>query len=148
MANTKSVELSGVIDGDKQSLGNGSVLNAGLRVHRASFDFGVAGTKAIADTLTIAKLRGGDRVIGFIVSASADISTATLSFGVAGSATKYGAAQAGPADPDLGQLRTNAVSMQAAPLENGAGEEVIATIGTAALPNDSKLTIETLISHC
>lgn len=142
---TKAIpnELKGVMDGDGQSLAPGTVRRASVRTFRSSFDTAEEDTTT-SDTLSLGDdYREGDRVIGFIIASSTNMSAASLAIGDGTTADKFKAAGTLP------NATTVFVPVKAATLDDDAltePTELIGTISGATIP-DGILVIETLVSH-
>lgn len=130
MAKAIPDELSGVLDGDGQSMGSGIVRNAGIRSARSSWSTAEHSTTT-ADTLSLGHFHAGDCIRGFDIIASTDMSTASIAIGTADDPDMFSAAAALPAATR--QYRRVAKSAAGfAPLEDRA--ELIVTISGVAIP--------------
>lgn len=142
MAKKIPAELSGVVDGDELGKGSGIVRTAGIRRNRSTFT-NAGNIAAIADTLSLGKVHAGDAVRAFEITATTNMSAASIAIGTADDPDKFLAAAALP----------NATSGRRIVLPTAAGydpqteaEEVIATVSGAAIPAGS-LLIDTEFSR-
>jgi len=131
MAKAIPDELSGVLDGDGQSMGSGIVRNAGIRSARSSWDTSEHGT-TITDTLSLGHFHAGDCIRGFDISASTDMSAASIAIGTADDPDMFTAAAALP-NATRQYRRVAKAAAGFAPLEGRV--ELIATISGATIPN-------------
>lgn len=132
-------EFVGVLDGTRPaSKSDGGLVRADLKVIRATIPLEA---QASGDTIVIGKRPQGSSYFGHRILASATLATATIAIGTEAAAEKYRAAATfttanTPTDVAL------ASAVDDAPLDDE--EEMIVTIGTAALPGAGTLIIETL----
>jgi hypothetical protein len=135
MAEVVPTELAGVVNGDEQSKASGIVYNAGIRRRRTTFtSAGNIGTTS--DTLRLGRAKAGDAVRGFALTATTNMSAASLAIGTADDPDQYLAAAALP----------NATTARRIVLPTAEGfapltedEEVIGTISGASIPAGSLL---------
>lgn len=112
---------------------NGSTVNAGLRVMRATLPLdGTAIKGADGDTNLIARLPPGVSVQKIEVVSSVSLTTTTLAFGVTGNAGKYGAAKAYGTTPNTIVPYVSAAAKKDA--ISNTPIDVLMTVATAALP--------------
>lgn len=134
MAQTYATEVSGQYD-TPATKSNGAVVGGRMRRFRATVTMA---SQASGDTIVLANLPVGYSFAYGIINASATLGSATVAIGTSASAGKYRAAAAfTAAAPTLfGVVAGSAAD----PLT--ASEEVIATIGAAALPSSGTLEID------
>jgi hypothetical protein len=125
-----SNDMSGVLDGAMQDMANGGVNGGRLRGDRHVFT--ADGVKfTTSDTLSLGKRKAGDFPIGVILSASANLSAASIAIGNASSSAKYMAAATLP------NSTSTFVPFKSTALDDPvltATEEMIATISGATIP--------------
>lgn len=131
MAKAIPNELKGVVDGDQLGKASGIIRNAGIRRDRNTFDTSAESTTT-GDTLSLGTLAAGCSPKAFEITASTNMSAASIAIGVAGDTDKYLAAAALP----------NATSARRVVLPGAEGftpstedEELIVTISGATIPN-------------
>jgi hypothetical protein len=133
MAQGFAKELVNVLEGNFQGKSEGSVQNAGQRTFRATLDLSNAAVKrVVADTNVLARIPPGCVIQKIEVVSSVSLTTSQLSFGIAGAATKYGAAKAYGTTVDALVTWQVATAMDNDPLTTP--EDILMTIGTADLP--------------
>lgn len=111
---------------------NGGVVGGRLRRFRATVDMDGQDS---GDTIVLANVPPGHTFAYGVITASATLgASATLAVGVDGTATKYRAA-AVFTSANTPTLFGTAAGVVADPLVNG--EQVIATVGTASLPDST-----------
>jgi len=142
MAEVVPTELTGVVNGDEQGKASGIIHNAGIRRRRNTFT-SAGNIAASADTLRLGRAKAGDAIRAFEITATSNMSAASISIGTADDPDKYLAAASLP----------NATSGRRIVLPTAAGyapltedEEVIATVSVAAIPAGS-LLIDTEFSR-
>jgi hypothetical protein len=146
MAQGYSAETLGVLDGtlNPAAKTDGRLEGARMRSYRAVLDLSQATVaKNNGDTNVLCRLPRGQRVIKGIITSSVSLATATVAIGNAGTPGKYRAAAVFTAT-DTPTAFGVATSLDDAPLT--AFEDVIMTIGTAALPGAGIVVIELLTS--
>lgn len=138
MAQTFSRETNGKLDTAGLSLLDGRTYRAKVKSIRATIDYD---GQASGDTIVLGELPVGATFLYGVLNASATAgASATIAIGSAASAAKYRAAATFTA-ADTPTLFGKASAVVADPLT--AAERVIATVGTAALPNSTDyLTVE------
>jgi len=139
MATYLSTDLTGSANQTSVPTGfrpSAAVVGARFKRLRGSFTFA---SQATTDTLVIGNLPAGATFAGGNITVSASTSTATLAIGIAGTTGKYKAAGA-VTTTDVPQAFGTAAQMAAAPLT--AEEQVIVTIGTAALPASGTMVVD------
>ena len=132
MAKAIPNELKGVVDGDQLGKGSGIIRNAGVRRSRSTFD-ATAEATTTSDTLSLGMRKAGDAVRAFEITATTNMSAASVAIGTADDPDKYLAAAALPA---AGASQRRVVLPSAAgydPLTEA--EELIVTISGATIPN-------------
>lgn len=142
MAKKFPLELQNVLDGTFQSLANGGVVAAKVFTSRSTF-VSASGNHGTSDLLSFGVRKKGQRVLGFILSSAANLSTASLAIGVAGTTGKYKAAAALPNATSV-FVPCIATALDDAPLTEQ--EELIGTISGAAIP-DGTLIVETVYAQ-
>jgi hypothetical protein len=146
MAQGYSAEATGVLDGTTNPAGkfDGRVVNAKLRASRATLDLSLAAVaKNSGDTNVLFRLPRGARPQKFAVNSSVSLGTATISIGNGSDAVKYKAAAVHTTtDSPISYMKAGA--QDDAPLTDY--EDVLLTIGTAALPGAGILVIECVYS--
>lgn len=131
MAKSYPTELTNVYDGTEQGLGDGRVRETNVVSVRNHFDTSAIATTT-SDTLSLGKIREGDCIKAFEFLASTNMSAASVAIGIAGDTDKYLAATALPNATHARHL----VTAGAAGFDPAdAGEELIATISGATIPN-------------
>lgn len=114
----------------------------GGKLRRFHYDI-VLASQASGDTINLGKKPRNHRFMYGLVNSDTSLSTATIAIGIAGSTGKYRAAAV--------HTTTNAPVLfgVTAPAIAGEGEEedLILTIGTAALPASGNLAIEFVTSE-
>jgi len=131
MANTNSAEYTQSTNTPQEAVASWGkpVLHKECTITMAS--------QAAADTLTLCDMEKGEEPIGFGIVSPATLGTATLSFGIAGNATKYSAALTHTtANAEVVHYYTD--RQGTAPTET---ETLIVTTGVAALPASGDLVI-------
>lgn len=129
------------------SLATGHIVNGRMRSLRASYALDAAGAAvASGDTIDLGKRPKGSRYCGHRITSSVSLATSTLAIGIAGTAGKYRAAAVYTAVDTPTQVGI-AARLADDPLADD--EEMIATIGTAALPTTAGafLVIETFYTY-
>lgn len=135
MAQTYSNEVSGQFD-IPSTKSDGSVVGGRMRRFRATVPMD---GQAAADTVVLANVPPGHTFAYGVITASATLgASATLAVGVDGTATKYRAA-ATFTTANTPTLFGTAAGVSADPLVSG--EQVIATVGAASLPNSDNYFI-------
>lgn len=130
--------------GAPPALQTGHVVNGRVRSLRASVFLSDA-LISTGDTIALGKRPKGSRYCGHRVTGGVSLGTSTLAIGTASSAGKYRAAAVHTA-VDTPTTVGIAAQLAADPLTDD--EEMIATIGTANLPNSGHwLVIETLYTY-
>ena len=142
MAQGFAAELVGVLDGTLTTPGksDGRVQGGNMRAFCATLDMALAAVaKASGDTNVLARIPAGYKPLYLVLTASATMgAAATLALGNATTAGKYRAAAVFTAvdTPTITMLSSAADD---APLT--ASEDVLLTIGTAALPGAGVLNV-------
>jgi len=138
MAQTFSRETNGKLDTAGLSLLDGRTYRAKVKSIRATIDYD---GQASGDTIVLGELPVGATFLYGVLNASATAgASATIAIGSAASAAKYRAAATFTA-ADTPTLFGKASAVVADPLT--AAARVMATVGTAALPNSADyLTVE------
>jgi hypothetical protein len=139
MAQTYATEVSGLYS-TPATQANGNVVGGRMRRYRATITLA---SQADGDTVVLAKVPAGSVFAYGVINASATLgASATVAIGISGAAGKY---------------RTAAVFTAAAPTLFGnvaavddsaltAEEEVILTVGTAALPSSGTCVVDLYFS--
>ena len=136
MAETYSIELTDV-DSQPASKADGSVMGGRTRRRRATITMAA---QASADTIVLVNdLYEGEHFAFGIITASATLATATVSVGRRSAPAEYRAAAVFTA-VDTPTLFGKAAAVSG--VANPTLEDVIATIGTAALPGAGTLVID------
>jgi len=131
MAETYATEVAGQV-AIPATKSDGGVVGGRLRRFRATV--GMDG-QASGDTVVLANIPPGHSFAYGVITASATLgASATLAVGVAGTATKYRAAATFTA-ANTPTLFGTAVGVAADAV--AAGEQVIATVGAASLPDSA-----------
>ena len=134
MANTYATEVAG-IDSVPTVNSNGGVQGGRLRRFRATITLA---SQADGDTIVLASVPAGYAFAYGILNASATLGSSTIAIGVSGTAGKYRASAVfTAAAPTLFGVST---AVDDAPLT--AGETVILTNTTAALPSSGTLIVD------
>lgn len=130
MAKTVAQEVAG-LSANVPLAASGMNRNAAIRSFRSTFDTSSA-PSTVSDTLSLGTFREGGRIRAFDISASVDMSAASIAIGTAADPDKYLPAGALP----------NATSQRRVVLPNAAGiealadsEELIVTISGATIPS-------------
>lgn len=139
MANTFSSEANGYLNTTPPSLAAGALVGGNLRRYRAKITLA---SQASGDTITLAKVPAGAAFAYGVLSASASLSSSTISIGTAASSAKYRADAVHTAT--VPTFFGVAAAVAADPLT--AEETVILTIGTAALPSSGTLVVDLYFS--
>lgn len=131
MAKAIPNELKGVVDGDQLGKASGIIRSAGIRRDRNTFNATSEATTT-SDTLSLGTLRAGCSPKAFEITATTDMSAASIAIGTADDPDKYLAAASLP----------NATSARRVVLPSAEGftpstedEELIVTISAATIPN-------------
>jgi hypothetical protein len=134
MANTYASEVAG-LESVPVTNSNGAVQGGRLRRFRATITLA---SQADGDTIVLASVPAGYAFAYGILNASATLGSSTIAIGVSGTAAKYRAAAVfTAAAPTLFGVST---AVDDAPLT--AGETVILTNTTAALPSSGTLIVD------
>lgn len=147
MAKGYPAALLGVIDGSKvpEIKADGRIYGARLRIYEAKYDLSLASVKkANGDTNVVAQIPANEKVVAFLILASATMgASATIAIGTASVPEKYRTAATFTTAnvPTLAMLSSAADD---APLS--AEEEIIFTVGTADLPGAGILQIWAITS--
>jgi len=142
MAEKKSREQDRT--GTPAALQTGHLVNGRFRSLRASVHLSST-VVANGDTIALGKRPKGSRYCGHRITAGVSLGTATLAIGVAGTAGKYRAAATHTAVDTPSDV---AIAARLADDPLTADEDMIATIGTGALPtSDHYLVIETFYTY-
>ena len=131
MAKTYSNEL-------QQALVNTSVIDGKTKAYQATIDLAA---QAAGDTIVIAKARQGEKFVGGIITSDTSLGSAKIQIGNATATAKY-KADAVFTSVDTPTLFGKAAAMAA--LEDD--EEIIITVGTAALPASGTLKVAMLFA--
>jgi hypothetical protein len=138
MAQTYASEVAG-LGTTPTTNSNGAVQGGRVRRFRATITLA---SQADGDTVVLAQVPAGYAFAYGILNASATLGSSTIAIGVAGTAAKYRAAAVfTAAAPTLFGLST---AVDDAPL--AAGETVILTNTTAALPSSGTLIVDLYFS--
>lgn len=139
MANTYASEVTGL---GTTPLGNaeGAVQGGRIRRFRATVELA---SQANGDTVTLAKVPAGYAFSYGVITTSATLGSATVAVGVDGTAAKYKAA-ATFTNTDTPTLFGKATAIADDPLTDG--EDVLLTVGTAALPGSGTLVVDLFYS--
>lgn len=139
MAQTYSTELqpTQATPADRPSANAG--YDARVRRYRASV---ALAAQASGDTIVLAEKPAGYVFAYGVITSDTSLGTATLSVGNSGSAAKYRAASVFTST-DTPTLFGKAAAVSEV---NPAAEEVIATVGTAALPGTGNLVVDLYFS--
>ena len=138
MANTYAKEYGYVKAG---TIKPANELNAKVRRFKATIDLAA---QASGDTITLFKVPKGYSFLTGILNASTSLSTSTIKIGTADDDDKYRASAVHTATtPTLFGDQAGFVSGG-----NAADEEIILTVGTAALPASGTLIVDMLFSAC
>ena len=138
MAQTYATEVAG-LGTTPTTNSNGAVQGGRVRRFRATITLA---SQADGDTVVLAQVPAGYAFAYGILNASATLGSSTIAVGVAGTAAKYRAAAVfTAAAPTLFGLST---AVDDAPL--AAGETVILTNTTAALPSSGTLIVDLYFS--
>lgn len=138
MAQTYASEVAG-LGTTPTTNSNGAVQGGRVRRFRATITLA---SQADGDTVVLAQVPAGYAFAYGILNASATLGSSTIAVGVAGTAAKYRAAAVfTAAAPTLFGLST---AVDDAPL--AAGETVILTNTTAALPSSGTLIVDLYFS--
>ncbi|HEV2746415.1 MAG TPA: hypothetical protein VGW34_03845 [Allosphingosinicella sp.] len=142
MAQGVSAEFAGVLDGSvlPAAMADGRVIGARVRCYVATFDLALAAVaKADGDTNVCFRFPKGARpMFGYLLSSATMGAAATIAVGKAGAAGKYRAAAVHTA-ANAPQLFMVSAAAAAAPLAEY--EDVLITIGGAALPGAGTLQV-------
>lgn len=134
MANTYASEVAG-LESVPVTNSNGAVQGGRLRRFRATITLA---SQADGDTIVLASVPAGYAFAYGILNASATLGSSTIAIGVSGTAAKYRASAVfTAAAPTLFGVST---AVDDAPLT--AGETVILTNTTAALPSSGTLIVD------
>lgn len=138
MAQTYATEVAG-LGTTPTTNSNGAVQGGRIRRFRATITLA---SQADGDTVVLAQVPAGYAFAYGIINASATLGSSTVAVGIAGTAAKYRAAAVfTAAAPTLFGLST---AVDDAPLS--AGETVILTNTTAALPSSGTLIVDLYFS--
>ena len=135
-------DQANVYSGDEQSKGNAGVTAYKVFGSRTKITADNS-THTTSDKISLGKFRKGDRIIGFIISTSANLSAASLAIGNSGTAAKYKAAATLP-NATSAFVPAISSALDDDPLD--AEEELLCTISGATIPA-GVLVIETLYAH-
>jgi len=138
MAQTYATEVAG-LGTTPTTKSNGAVQGGRIRRFRATVTMAA---QASGDTIVLANVPAGYAFAYGVVNASATLGTATLAVGIDGTAGKYRTAATFTAAAPT--LFGNSTAVDDDPLS--ASEEVIATVGTAALPGSGTLIVDLYFS--
>lgn len=141
MAAYLSTELGGSANQTAAPVGykpRASVYGARLKRLRGTFTLNAQGT---SDTLVVGNLPVGATFALGVLTASATLGTSTLAIGIAGTTGKYRAAAVFTAADTPTNFGT-AATIGAADPALTAEEQVIVTIGVAALPASGTLVVD------
>lgn len=142
MANGTSKQMTAILAGNKVS---GIAYQANPLSYRAELDLSSADVKkVVADTNTLVRLPPGVIVDHIRVVSSVSLTTSQLSFGITGSAAKYGAAKAYGTTPKAAVDWYEPTVMDDAP--STAVEDIIMTVGTADLPGAGIVIIDVFVT--
>lgn len=122
----------------KQALINTSVIDGKTKAYQATIDLA---SQASGDTIVIAKARQGEKFVAGIITTDTSLGSAKIQIGNADDADKY-KADAVFTSVNTPTLFGNAAAMAA--LEDD--EEIIITVGTAALPASGTLKVSMLFA--
>lgn len=122
----------------KQALVNTSVIDGKTKAYQATIDLA---SQASGDTIVIAKARQGEKFVAGIITTDTSLGSAKIQIGYADDADKY-KADAVFTSVNTPTLFGNAAAMAA--LEDD--EEIIVTVGTAALPASGTLKVSMLFA--
>lgn len=122
----------------KQGLVNASVAEGKIKTYNATIDLA---SQAASDTIVIAKAKQGEKFIGGILTTDTSLGSAKIQIGNATTAAKY-KADAVFTSTDTPTMFGKAGAMAAL----SADEEIIITVGTAALPSSGTLKVAMLFS--
>jgi len=134
MANTRGAVMTKVAAGTTPDPGS---VAATVRAFTEIVTFA---SQASGDTIEVAKLPKGARVLHGVLTTSASTGTATLAVGTSSSAAKYRAAAVLTAT-DTPTPFGVATALNVA---NSAEETVVVTVGTAALPASGTMAVTTV----
>lgn len=139
MANTYASEVTGL---GTTPLGNaeGAVQGGRIRRFRATVELS---EQASGDTVTLAKVPAGYAFSYGVLTTSTSLSTSTIAVGVEGEAAKYKAA-ATFTSTDTPTTFGKAAAIAGDPLTDG--EDVLLTVGSAALPSSGTLVVDLFYS--
>lgn len=140
MAQTYSTELQPTQLSPAQLPSATSGYGARFRRYRASI---ALAAQASGDTVVLANIPAGYCFAFGVITTDTSLSTATVSVGNAGSAAKYKAAAVFTAT-DTPTLFGKASAVSGVPAT--AGEQVLLTVGTAALPGSGTLVVDLYFS--
>ena len=146
MAAYLSTELGGSANQTSAPVGykpRAAVYQAKLKRLRATFTYAA---QATTDTLVIGNLPAGATFAFGVINTSVSMGTATLALGTSGSASKYKAAGSAITATDTPTLFGVATVAGASDPALSAEEQVIGTIGTAALPASGTLVVDLFYS--
>jgi len=138
MAQTYATEVAG-LGTTPTTKSNGAVQGGRIRRFRATVTMAA---QASGDTIVLANVPAGYAFAYGVVNASATLGSATLAVGIDGTAGKYRTAATFTAAAPT--LFGNSTAVDDDPLS--ASEEVIATVGTAALPGSGTLIVDLYFS--
>jgi len=141
MATTYASEVSGVLDGTEPAdKADGALQGGRLIRYRATITLASQG---IGDVVVLAKPRIGQVFAGGRITSSVSLGTATVSIGPASSVAAYRADAVHTAvDVPTAFGKASAISSAAISSE----ENIILTVGTAALPAAGTLVVDLLYS--
>lgn len=122
----------------QQSLVNTSVIDGKVKAYQATITLAA---QASGDTIVIAKARQGEKFVAGIITTDTSLGSAKIQIGNATTANKY-KADAVFTSVNTPTLFGNAAAMAA--LEDD--EEIIVTVGTAALPASGTLKVSMLFA--
>ena len=120
-----------------------AVYQARLKRLRATFTYA---SQATTDTLVIGNLPAGSTFAYGLITTSVSMSTSTLAIGITGTTGKYKAAGSAITATDTPTLFGIATIAGATDPALSAEEQVIGTIGTAALPASGTLVVDIFYS--
>lgn len=140
MAQTFATEVAGIDSVPAVKASATAAHGAHLVRYRASITLA---SQASGDTIVLADIPAGMVFAGGIITTDTSLGTSTLSIGPSGTAAKYRAASTFTAtDTPTNFGKASAIGGSA----STAGERVLATVGTAALPSSGNLVLDLYFS--
>lgn len=142
MAAYLSTELGGSANQTAAPVGyrpRASVYQGVLKRQRATFTYA---SQATTDTLVLGNLPAGATFAFGVINTSVSMGTSTLAIGISGTTGKYKAAGSAITATDTPTLFGVATVAGASDPALSAEEQVIGTIGTAALPASGTLVVD------